>query len=156
MAGDTAAVFDRLRLPIKWVGERKYRPQRQHEGDAGFDLLVAGDWTIKPGEFVDIPSGVEQVELPAGVWALITGRSSTLRKRGLLVAQGIIDHGYRGPLFCGVQNLGSDDVEVKDGERLAQLIPMPLTAAGLIVCQVDERKIESSDRGTNGFGSTGS
>ena len=148
----TGSVFDRVRRPIKWLGERRLQPVRQHEGDAGFDLICAESWTIAPGEFVDIDCGI-RLELPDGVWAMITGRSSTLRRRNLLVNQAIIDNGYRGPMFCGVWNLGREMVEVEKGERLAQLIPLPLVAAQLVPVQV--RELGLSDRGTDGFGSTG-
>jgi dUTP pyrophosphatase len=126
-------------------------PIRHYGGDAGFDLYVSQNTAIPGGEFVDVPCGVD-IELPPGVWAMITGRSSTLRKKKLLVSQGIIDNGYRGPLFAGVQNLGTWEYMVTRGERIAQLIPMPLTAAELRFVEVD--RLSSSDRGTNAFGST--
>lgn len=141
-----------------WTGEGK-EPTRAHAGDAGFDLYVtecpntaSGRWLIPKGEFVDVDCGIS-VELPKGVWAMITGRSSTLRKRRLLVATGIIDHGYRGKLFAGVQNLTQDPIVVEPGERLAQLIPFPLVAARLDLARVDV--LNPSERGTQGFGSTG-
>ena len=140
------------RYTVKYTGDLEYQPTRGYVGDAGYDLVVSENRTVWPGEFVDVPCGVS-VELPPAVWAMITGRSSTLRKRGLLVSQGIIDQGYRGPLFAGVWNLAREKVEVKDGERIAQLIPFPQTSLGLGFEQVDE--LRPSDRGRNGFGSTG-
>lgn len=128
-------------------------PTRSYEGDAGFDLYTAGDWLIEPGENLDVPCGVS-VQLPEGVWAMITGRSSTIRKLQLQVQMGIIDQGYRGPLYANVQNLGPEVVEVKAGQRLAQLIPFPLTSTGLHPVQVDV--LAESDRGIAGFGSSGS
>lgn len=137
---------------IKWVGRDHSEPQRFHDGDAGFDLVCSEGAVIKPGAFRDIDCGIH-VEMPVGVWALITGRSSTLRERGLMVAQGIIDNGYRGPLFAGVWNLRQETVRVAEGERLAQFIPYELTAARLEWRQV--RNLNGSDRGHAGFGSTG-
>lgn len=137
---------------LKWLGQEECCPQRFHPGDAGFDLVVARPTEIPPGEFVDVDCGIK-VELPEGVWAMITGRSSTLRKRRLLVAQGIIDQGYRGPLYAGVWNLGTEPNHVVRGERLAQLIPFPLTASRLRLQQVAE--LSESSRGEAGFGSTG-
>lgn len=149
---DPRPLFDRVRRPIKWVGPSEWRPRRTYRGDAGYDLFVAKGAVVEPGEFVDVPCGV-QIELPEGVWALITGRSSTLRKRRLLVAQGVIDNGYRGPLFAGVQNLSNEAVAVKAGERLAQLIPFSVLADELMWLRV--RELGDSPRGDNGFGSTG-
>lgn len=138
---------------VKFCGGGE-RPTRDYEGDAGFDLYTEGNWVIGPSEFVDIPCGIS-VELPEGVWAMIVGRSSTLRKRGLLVMPGIIDNGWRGELFAGVQNLSQEqEVKVSDGERVAQLIPYPLVASRLEWQRVS--KLGESDRGARGFGSTGS
>lgn len=140
---------------IRFVSEKlgpELTPARAHPGDAGFDLFVSRDVRIGVGEFVDVPCGIS-VQFPPGVWGMITGRSSTLRKRGLLVAQGIIDQGYRGPLYAGVQNLGQNVQEVEAGERLCQLIPFPVLADHLSFVRVE--KLDQHARGTNGFGSTG-
>lgn len=148
------------RQPVKWLSaEDPYtqqlgdlEPQRHYEGDAGFDLICAEDTTIGYKKFVDVRCGIA-VELPPGVWALIIGRSSTLRQKELMVAPGIIDNGWRGELFAGVWNLGERGTEVARGDRIAQLIPFPLTSAGLYL----ERHVAlgESDRGESGFGSTG-
>jgi dUTP pyrophosphatase len=127
-------------------------PTRGHHDDAGFDLYVNGDWTVEPNSFVDIDLNCA-VAFPAGTWGLLTGRSSTLRKRGLLVAQGIIDTGYTGPLFAGVQNLTSEPVHVEHGERIAQLVLMANLATLVELEEVTE--MPNTARGANGFGSTG-
>lgn len=137
---------------LRWTGQTECMPQRFHPGDAGFDLVVSNACSVEPGEFKDIDCGV-RVELPEGTWALITGRSSTLRKRKLLVAQGVIDQGYRGPIFAGVWNLGEKAMHVVRGERLAQLIPFGLEADNLRLLEVQE--LADSARGEKGFGSTG-
>jgi dUTP pyrophosphatase len=127
-------------------------PTRGYPGDAGFDLYVQEDVTIPPGEFVDVPCGCA-VQLPPHLWAMITGRSSTLRKHKLMVAQGVIDTGYRGPLFSGVFNLGDEPFEVKKGMRLAQLIPFGNVAENLRL--MESATLDPSERGTAGFGSSG-
>lgn len=137
---------------IKWRGKIGCRPERFHEGDAGFDLICSEKVEVPAGEFRDLDCGLS-IELPSDVWAMITGRSSTLRRRGLLVAQGIIDSGYRGPLFAGVWNMNGETVTIERGERLAQLIPMPLLAAELRFERVGG--LAESSRGSAGFGSTG-
>lgn len=132
-------------------------PTRSHEGDAGWDLYVSEDVTIQPGDFCDVPCGV-RVALPAGVWGRITGRSSTLRKRHLLVAEGVIDNGYRGPLFSGVWNLGSEPCSVVAGERLAQLLLHQNIAGRYQAVEVPSKqfdRIPGDSRGVNGFGSSG-
>lgn len=127
-------------------------PNRAHRGDAGFDMYVTERMVIEPSTFVDVPCGIS-IELPEPYWGLIVGRSSTIRTRGLLVTPGIIDNGYRGELNSPVWNMTSEPVTIEVGERLAQFIPMSLTANIM-----DPRWTEilsPSDRGTNGFGSTG-
>lgn len=146
----------RAKAPLRFCGEGQ-APTKAYDGDAGFDLYVApnlldgGGWVVRPGEFVDIDTGIS-VELPPGVWAMMVGRSSTAR-RGLMVAQAVIDNGYRGPLFFGLQNLTQSTVVIEPGERLAQLVPFQLTAANMEVTRV--ATLTESERGVRGFGSSG-
>lgn len=134
------------------LGEGGVLPTRGYTGDAGFDLHVVGDHWVQSGTFIDIPCYLK-LGLPGNMWGLITGRSSTLRRRGLMVSQGVIDSGYRGDIYTGVWNLGADDVLVGDGDRLAQLIPFYNTANSVDMVEVD--KLDDTDRGDRGFGSTG-
>lgn len=128
-------------------------PTRGYEGDAGFDLYVSQDTVIPPDAVTDVPCGIA-IELPDGIWGLITGRSSTLRKHNLLVSNGIIDTGWRGELFAGIKNLDFEqEFHAKKGMRLAQLIPLPNVAKSLTPRAVET--LSGSDRGTLGFGSTG-
>lgn len=127
-------------------------PQRSYTGDAGFDLYVTEDTEIPVGQFADIPCGLN-VELPSGTWGMIIGRSSTLRKHNLLVAPGVIDQGYRGPLYSGVYNMNGTQFSAKRGMRLAQLIPFPLTAERMVPHRVPA--LSDSARGARGFGSSG-
>ena len=137
------------------VSEGAEEPRRGYADDAGLDLIVSEARVVHPGEFVDIPCGVS-VELPAWSFGMITGRSSTLRKRGLMVNQGIIDAGYRGPLFAGVWNLTDEPVKVDAGERVAQLIILHNGTRLVQVQQVEEIDRGPVDgRGVFGFGSTG-
>lgn len=127
-------------------------PRRAYEDDAGFDLYIAKDVTIPPGKFADVHTDIA-AELPSNTWGMLTGRSSTLRKKGLLVNQGIIDPGYRGELYVGCWNMTSAPVTVHAGERIAQLIILPNTTAAMSLIQTD--RLSDHPRGTNGFGSTG-
>lgn len=149
--------YQRVPLPVRFTSGSYLLPSlrlpsRSHPDDAGLDLFVSKDVTVEPGEFADVPCHIE-VELPPGVWGLITGRSSTIRRRGLMVTQGVIDTGYRGELFSGVWNLTSEPVQVKVGERLAQLILLPNFTQGYQPVLVPQ--LADSERGSNGFGSSG-
>ena len=144
-----------LPLPFQ-VQDGAQLPTIAYPGDAGFDLYALGQHLIEPGEFVDVPCGCS-VQLPAGVWGFLIGRSSTLRKHELLVNPGIIDTGYRGSLYAGVRNMGPEVFEVKHGMRLAQLIPLPNLASGpeIDLAPTSVRRLDESARGVAGFGSSG-
>lgn len=125
-------------------------PTKAYSGDAGYDLYTLEDTTVPANAFVDIDTGVS-VALPPRTWGEIRGRSSTVRSKQLLVATGVIDNGWRGPLFAGVWNLRHKPTEIRSGERIAQFIPHPII--DLQWKEVDE--LPSSDRGERGFGSSG-
>ena len=130
-------------------------PTRAYADDAGFDLYVSRGVEIPARGFMDISCGVA-VELPRGSWGLLTGRSSTLRERGLLVHTGIIDVGYRGELFAGVWNLTDDPVAVKAGERISQLIIMRNLTEDVNLTEVKHPdEFSHHPRGVRGFGSSG-
>ena len=125
-------------------------PSFAYPGDAGMDLAVVEHVVLGPGEAADLATGL-RIELPVGYWARITGRSSTLRRRGLLINEGIIDNGYRGDLYVYAKNLNGHDAIIMPGDRLAQLILHPLTTPEVIT--VDD--LAPSHRGEAGFGSSG-
>lgn len=141
----------RASLPVV-LDEGAEAPRRGFDDDAGLDLVVSESTSIYPGRFADIPCGVA-AQLPDWAWGLIVGRSSTLRKRGLMVNQGVIDAGYRGSLFAGAWNLTDKPVVVHKGERVAQLIVLQNSTRLLDVQVVDA--LDAGSRGALGFGSTG-
>lgn len=127
------------------------QPTRSHGNDAGWDLYTSQQVVIPPGEFRDLPTNV-WVALPDNLWGLVTGRSSALRKHGLLVHSGVIDAGYRGELYAGAFNLSGQEVVVNKGQRLAQFIPIPRPDNPVTWSTGDP---PPGSRGANGFGSTG-
>lgn len=135
------------------VSDPQFEPTKAYPSDAGYDLFVSEPVTVQPGQFLDVPLGIIRVLLPIGTWARLVGRSSTLRSRGLLVAEGVIDGGYTGPLFAGVFNLTNTAVSLAVGDRIAQLILCP--TIDVPVAQTAEHDIPQTDRGTRGFGSSG-
>ena len=134
------------------LGEGSPRaPTKAYLGDTGWDLYVSRDVVIPACSFTDIHTDIA-IAMPEGLWGRITGRSSTLRKYGLLVNEGIIDNGYRGELFIGVFNLTNHDRFIQAGTRIAQLIFYWL---------IEDLQWEStmvlppSQRQDRGFGSSG-
>lgn len=134
------------------LGEGAKRPYKKYSGDAGWDLFVSRPCIIEPGETVDVHTDL-RIDMPPKTYARITGRSSTLRKHGLLVYEGIIDNGYTGEMFVCVHNLGKKPFHVEPGMRLAQVIFG--TIDDVRWSEVDEIKQDPRKRGNNGFGSTG-
>lgn len=126
-------------------------PTRAYTGDAGYDLYTIETTVIPPLSVIDVGTGVA-VAIPVGHYGRIVGRSSTHRKRGLSVIEGVIDAGYRGPLFSCVWNPSpTESVTIEAGERVAQLIVTPVSS--LDAYEVDA--LPNSDRGVRGFGSSG-
>lgn len=130
-------------------------------GDAGLDLCFSSPdlspILVHRGDSVAVPAGVS-VKIPDNYFGLITARSSTFSKFGLMVVQGIIDSGYTGPLFTnvyfpGVKNRDVNFVTVRPYQRLAQLIIIPASVTRMDIEKVDQLPI--TERGEDGFGSTG-
>lgn len=139
-------------LPFKAINDQAILPSRGYSDDAGLDLFACENIRIAPGEHADIPTGVA-VELPPGTWGMIIGRSSTLRKRNLLVNISVIDRGWRGDLFVNALNVSQDSVQVTQGERIGQLIILPNISEGWVPTFVEA--LSDHPRGEKGFGSTG-
>jgi dUTP diphosphatase len=140
-------------VPFTKVRPEGQLPGAQHPGDAGLDLRAAVGATVKPGERAMVPTGVA-VAIPDGHAGLVLPRSGLASKRGLTLANapGLIDAGYRGEVICAVVNLDPHDVvEISAGDRIAQLVVVPLAA----VTPVFVEELPASTRGAGGFGSTG-
>lgn len=145
---------DRRYMDLKVVLEGGQMPTRAHADDAGLDLYTSEATTIWPGQFVDVPCGLS-LELPYSTWGLVTGRSSALRRKGLLIHSGVIDVGYRGPIFAGAFNLTGDVVIVQAGERIAQLIILHNQTERVVPVQATRADLTPSARAEKGFGSSG-
>ena len=136
-------------LPIRRLEPAAILPTRAHAHDAGLDLYALEDTTVPPGEGRLLRTGVA-VAVPAGHVGLVCDRSS-LAKRGLKTAGGVIDAGYRGELGVLIWNLSSEPQHVKKGERCAQLLVIPIATPA----PVESEDLGATARGAGGFGSTG-
>lgn len=127
-------------------------PSYAHPGDAGLDLHAADTTTLQPGQRALIPCGIA-IAIPDGHVGLVHPRSGLAVDHGLtlLNAPGTIDAGYRGEVKVLLINHGDGPVEVRHGERIAQLLLMPIAIVD--VREVD--RLDVTSRGTGGFGSTG-
>lgn len=137
-------------VEFKQLSPRATVPTNAYEGDVGFDLAASEATIIHPGEWRDIPTGLA-VNLPPGYWLEIAGRSSTYRKRNLIVFKGVVDNGYQGELFVGAYNFGNVEEYVDAGDRIAQAIFHQMN----IPTWVEKTEFEPKERGLAGFGSSG-
>lgn len=136
---------------LKVTGNPSNLHSPQHPGDAGHDLAAAHSQTLYSHCPEIISTGV-YVEIPEGYAGFILPRSSAC-KTGVTVtnAPGLIDSGYRGEIKVGLTNMGRNRYRVQAGDRIAQLVIMPVPRVQVVV--VDE--LSPADRGEDGFGSTG-
>ncbi len=129
-------------------------PQYATGQSAGMDIraFLPESLVLAPGERALIPTGIF-MELPAGWEAQVRPRSGLAFKHGITVlnAPGTIDADYRGEVGVILINLGTEPFEIKDGERIAQLVFAPCAQA--VWAEVDN--LSDTQRGSGGFGSTG-
>ncbi len=142
-------------LKIKKVQENAVIPKRATEGSAGLDLCACIDepLTLNGGDTALIPTGLA-IELPSSQYgAFVFARSGLSIKHGigLLNAVGVIDSDYRGEIKVGVINQIKEPYTIEPGERIAQLVIMPVATLPVEETQT----LGESERGAGGFGSTG-
>lgn len=127
-----------------------YVPIRAHEDDAGLDLISPVDVNIWTKGRKAICTGVH-VQIPKGYVGMITAKSGLMRDYGILTT-GTIDAGYTGPINVVLFNVGRKIFRVKRGMKIAQLVIKQIITPQIEV--VD--KLDETERGNGGFGSTGS
>lgn len=137
------------------LGDSIALPQAATAGSAGMDLRAALDApaTLAPGETLLVPTGLAIHIGDPGWCGLIVPRSGLGHKQGLVMGNlvGVIDADYQGPLMVSCWNRGTAAVTIGVGDRIAQLLLVPVGQARLAV--VDD--FAPSARGQGGFGSTG-
>jgi dUTP pyrophosphatase len=120
------------------------------QGDAGWDIVCDSEVVCPPLQGTDIPSTL-YLEIPNHLYAIVQARSSTSKRR-LLVLPGVIDPSYRGRIYVMAYNLTTEPITVKAGERIAQLLFFPRIPH---LHMQPVTALRPSERGENGFGSTG-
>ncbi len=130
-------------------------PTYATSGSAGMDLRACLDEPvlIPAGGRAKVPAGFA-IALPGPEYvALVFARSGLATKHGVALSNGVgvIDSDYRGEIIVGLMNSSGEDYTVEPGERVAQLVVMPVVQAGLTVTEA----LDDTDRGAGGFGSTG-
>ena len=127
-------------------------PTMGNPGDAGYDLRSSGDFELEPGMRKLVPTGV-RVAIPAGFVGLVHPRSGLAIKSGVTVLNtpGTIDSGYRGEIMVPLINHSDQVFSISRGDRIAQIVFQRYESVRFV--QVAE--LPGSQRGNQGFGSTG-
>jgi dUTP pyrophosphatase len=138
-------------LKVQILSDTAKMPKREFFGDSGLDLYSAEQLLIPPGHRRIVGTGIA-IELPETTEGQIRSRSGLVASKGIVVlnSPGTIDCGYRGEVKVVLMNFGDQDFEIKIGDKIAQLVVMPI----LLLELVETKNLTSSDRGKNGFGST--
>lgn len=126
-----------------------YMPERAHSADAGYDLRSPIKCRLYAGEAVVIDTGVH-VEIPVGYAGMLKSKSG-LNVKHDIVGEGVIDSGYTGSIRVKLYNHGSESYMIEVGDKISQLVILPIITPDLELVE----ELEETDRGNNGFGSTG-
>jgi dUTP pyrophosphatase len=144
-----------VRILDKRIGSEYPLPQHATEGSAGVDLRACIDAPIelRPGDTQLIPSGIAIYLADPGYAAIVLPRSGLGHKHGIVLGNlvGLIDSDYQGQVFVSCWNRGQTTFTIQPGERIAQLVFIP-------VAQVEFDVVEAfaeTERGAGGFGSSG-
>ena len=131
-----------------------YKPKYMTSLSSGVDLISASEKTliIKPMKRILVPTGIA-IAIPKGFEGQIRPRSGLALKYGITIPNtpGTIDADYRGEIKILLMNLGNEDFNVNFGDRIAQMVFMPIVTADFILTG----KLSETERGDGGFGHTG-
>lgn len=132
------------------TSEDAITPSRATVGSVGLDLYSAEEGELFPGQRRLFDTGI-RVALPDSCMGKVEARSGMAMKSGVIVGASVIDTDFRGSIKVLLFNLGNDIVSVSKGDRIAQLVVIPVVYPVLI----QSSKLGSTERNEGGFGSTG-
>ena len=140
-----------MKLLFKKLHPSAVVPSYAHEGDSGMDVHSIETWSIGHEGCIHVfRTGIGAV-IPEGYELQVRPRSGLACKHGVVAVLGTVDQGYRGEILVALQNNGHEHYLVKAGDRIAQLVLAPVARAD--IGETDD--LGETERGTDGFGSTG-
>lgn len=140
-----------MKLKFKLLTKAARLPQYAHDGDSGMDICATEAVSIFPKSWGVIATGLAAV-IPSGYELQVRPRSGMAARDGVVAAFGTVDAGYRGEIKVTLYNHSQNIYSTEIGDRIAQLVLAPVTRAEI---EATDDLGEATERGANGFGSTG-
>lgn len=138
---------DNIQIKLLRAGAKV--PERKSPGCAGYDIFAVGDTVVLPESQLIVPVGFA-LAMPSGTYGRLTSRSS-MAMLGVHVNAGVLDGDYRGEVRVLLHNSTKNNFKISKGDRIAQLICEQIRIPDMLLCPI----LPATDRGDEGFGSTG-
>jgi dUTP pyrophosphatase len=134
-------------------------PNRGTPKSAGIDLFIPNDFeplNLQPNCSVLIPAGIK-VNVPEGHALIVHNKSGIAAKKNVIVGACVIDEDYQGEIHIDLKNIGRNIIELNPGDKITQMLCIPINYTGVEEVGSEDELYEgvSTERGTGGFGSTG-
>ena len=126
-----------------------FPPTHGHKSDAGYDLRTPSPFNVKAHSSATIDTGVH-IAIPDGYVGILKSKSGLNVKHGI-IGTGTIDAGYTGSIVVKLYNLSDEDYQFYAGDKIIQIVFYPIVTPELVLVN----SLDSTERGENGFGSTG-
>lgn len=152
-----------IKLYFKPLKNISKKPLKAHETDAGFDLYSTEEVILYPNKQTKLSTGVAvqaKFDDPEDakkflIELKIEGTSGNAAKLGIFPIGGVIDQEYTGEIGVILCNLGGDALKIEAGKKIAQLVPHVIPRISKVIYLGENDEFETTERGSNGFGSTG-
>ena len=137
-----------MKIPVK-LDKGAYMPEKAHETDAGYDIRTPHSFLLRRSDMVMVHTGIH-VNIPEGFYGELASKSGLCAKHEITTEAGIIDSGYTGEI-CVILRSGGEQKYFEAGDKITQLIIHELPYTELEAVDI----LPHTDRGADGFGSTG-
>lgn len=141
-------LYNCANLKVK-LDKGAYMPEKAHKSDAGYDLRTPYEFTVKAGGSATVLTGVHMV-IPRDFCGLLVSKSGLNTKHDIKTT-GLVDAAYTGEIVVKVQNHGKEDYHFNKGDKVSQIVILPVA----FTCITEIEDLPSTERGSNGFGSSG-